>query len=271
MRPEQPQTTFAVVGGKGFVGSAIVRALQAKNASVTIIDQDEYSSAIGQSFDVLINANGNSKKYLSRKDPAGEFKLSVASVSDSLQDFKYGLYVHLSTIDVYADHEHPSANHEDVPIDINQLSPYGLHKRMAEQLVEYYPDQWLIFRMAGFVGPGLWKNSIHDMLSHQPVRVNLDSAYQYLHTADLAEGILRVISQGQRNKIFNITGTGVITLREIAEMIPGYDIETCPTDLPQEHYEVSNERIQSCFVPPTTRSTVRTFISDVLEDKEQIQ
>lgn len=259
------------MGGKGFVGAAIARALQQQNAAVTVIDKDEYASAKGGSFDVLINANGNSKKFLSRKDPAGEFKLSVASVSDSLHDFTYGLYVHLSTIDVYPDHEHPENNHEDVDIDLQRLSPYGLHKRMAEQLVEYYAENWLIFRMAGFVGPGLWKNSIHDMLTHEPVRVHLDSAYQYLHTTALAEGILAVIHAGQRNRVFNITGAGTITLREVAAMIPGYDTTLCPTDAPCEHYEVNNDRIQPFFAPPSTASTVRAFISNVTAGKEPIR
>ena len=182
----ESDTTFAVLGGKGFVGSAIVRELQGRGANVTVIDKDEYADAIGASFDILINANGNSKKYLALKDPASEFELSVSSVAHSLKDFEIGCYVHLSTIDVYHDHSDPGANSEETHINTSLLSPYGMHKYMAEQLVSYYADRWLIFRMAGFVGPGLWKNSIHDMLTHQPIRVHLDSEYQYLHINALA-------------------------------------------------------------------------------------
>lgn len=271
IEPDYTHTSFGVLGGYGFVGSAIVRALEKRGAAVCAIGKADYLDVRGQHFDVLINANGNSKKYLSRKDPAGEFKLSVASVADSLQDFSYDLYVHLSTIDVYPDHEHPSENDENAVIDVSQLSPYGFHKRMAEQLVQYYACNWLIFRMAGFVGPGLWKNSIYDMLTHQPLRVNLDSEYQYLHTDALATGILQVVHQKQRNQIFNMTGSGVITLREIAEMIPGYDCSAGPSDVQKEHYEVNNARIQPFFATPSTRSIVHAFVADVLAGRERIR
>jgi len=262
--------TFAVLGGKGFVGSAIVRELQHHGNRVTVIDKDEYRDCVGDAFDVLINANGNSKKYLAAKDPAREFDLSVASVAHSLQDFKCGVYVHLSTIDVYPDHANPAANDEKTVIDTSLLSPYGMHKYLAEQLVRYYADNWLIFRMAGFVGPKLWKNSIYDMLTRQPLRVNLDSEYQYLHTSDLAKGIVSVIEQYETKEIFNIAGDGVISLREIAEMIPGYDKSRCPTDVSPERYEVNIEKISKLINLPKTSATVRTFIQNVMAGKESI-
>lgn len=262
---------FAVIGGKGFVGSAIVRALQARDADVTVIDKDEYADCVGQSFDILINANGNSKKYLSRKEPANEFDLSVRSVMRSLHDFQYGLYVHLSTIDVYPDHENPANNHENVPIDVKQLSPYGLHKYMAEELVRYYAPRWFVFRMAGFVGPGLWKNSIYDLLTGTPLRVNLDSAYQYLHTSQLAQGILDTIERAPEGQTFNITGNGVVKLRDIAALVPDQPATVLDANVPAEHYEVNLEKISKWVDLPQTRDAVAAFIEGVQSGKETIR
>lgn len=267
----QTGISYAVLGGKGFVGSAIVRELQARQAQVTVIDREEYEKEKGTSYDIFINANGNSRKFLSAREPALEFDLSVSSVAHSLQDFEYSRYIHLSTIDVYPDHENPDNNTEDAVINPLQLSPYGLHKSMAEQLVRYYANDWLIFRMAGFVGPGLWKNSIYDMLKHQPLHVHPDSAYQYIHCRDLARTVLDMATRNVTGEIFNVAGVGTITLRECAEMIPGYNADACPDHAHPERYEVNTEKIRRYRKIPETRDTVQSFISQVLEDKESIQ
>ncbi len=264
-------TTYAVLGGKGFVGSAIVAELESRGHEVTAIDIDEYAENVGKTFDVLINANGNSKKYLAKQDPAKEFDLSVRSVANALQDFTFGLYVHLSTVDVYVDHTNPANNTEDAQIDAHALSPYGLHKYMAEQLARYYPEKWLVFRMAGFVGPGLWKNSIYDLIKGESLRVNPDSGYQYLHTRDLARIVLDIAASGAQGEIFNVAGDGVISLTEIAGMIPDCAINTVKQDIPKEHYEISIEKIKLYAAPPPTRQTVSEFIQAVLDGKESLR
>lgn len=259
-------TSVIVLGGKGFVGSAIAAAAAEQGLDLRVVDKDEYEGAVGAACDLLINANGNSKKFLGMQDPRLEFDLSVRSVLRSLHDFRAARYVFLSTIDVYPRVSDPADNAETAVIDPQRLSPYGFHKHLAEQLVRRYAPRWLIFRMAGFVGRGLWKNSIHDLLHGRPLRVHPDSAYQYLDTRDLARLVLHVAAQPVENEIFNIAGDGVITLREIAAGIPGCVLPPEAERLPRERYEVNLAKLKAWATPPPTRATVRRFLAEIRRD-----
>ena len=255
-----PATTCLVLGGKGFVGSALVAEGRTRGYRVIVVDKDDYEGAMGTPCDVLINANGNSKKFLAREDPALEFDLSVRSVLRSLHDFKALRYVHLSTMDVYPDVADPALNREDVAIDSTRQSPYGFHKYLAEQIVRRYAPHWLVFRMAGFVGPGLWKNSIFDLLNGQPLRVHPDSAYQYLHTSDLARAVFSVMETGADREVFNVTGRGLMSLGDIAALIPGCRPDPAWNSLPRERYELNIDKISRLYAVPPTVETIRRFV-----------
>jgi nucleoside-diphosphate-sugar epimerase len=251
-----------VLGGKGFVGSALVAEARRRGYRTTVVDQAEYAGAVGTACDLLINANGNSKKFLAAKDPKLEFDLSVRSVAHSLQDFKAGRYVFLSSMDVCYPHVcRPEENAEDSSLDVAQQSPYGFHKALAEQLVRFYAREGLIFRMAGFVGQGLWKNSIHDLLTGQPLRVHPDSSYQYLDTAVLARIVLDLAVNAEvHNETFNIAGEGLVSLREVAGWIPGCQLDPAWESLPLERYELNTAKLRRWSPLPPTRDAVRAFV-----------
>ena len=258
--------TCLVLGGKGFVGSAIVAAVRQRGYRTTVVDQDEYAAAVGTACDLLINANGNSKKFLAAKDPKLEFDLSVRSVLRSLHDFKAGRYIFLSSMDVYFPHVcEPGENVETASLDVAQQSPYGFHKSVAEELVRFYAPDWLIFRMAGFIGRGLWKNSIHDLLTGQPLRVHPDSSYQYLDTAELARVVLDMAEKTDvRKEIFNIAGAGLVSLREVAGWIPGCRLDPAWDALPLERYELNTAKLRRWARLPPTRAAVQLFVQEWL-------
>jgi nucleoside-diphosphate-sugar epimerase len=258
-------------GGKGFVGSAIVSEARQRGYRTVVVDKEEYASAIGTSCDLLINANGNSRKYLAAKDPGQEFDLSVRSVLRSLHDFKAGHYVYLSTIDVYPNHEDPEKNTEDTPIDEKALSPYGFHKHLSEKIVRYYASRWTIVRMGGFVGPGLWKNSIYDLLTGANLKAHPDSVYQYLHTADLARRLFDLVASTPSQEIWNISGAGLVSLRDVASWIPNAKLPAEDSLLSREHYEINTRKIEARVPLPRSVDTVKKFVQDVQSGRERIQ
>ncbi|MFH1969912.1 MAG: NAD-dependent epimerase/dehydratase family protein [Verrucomicrobiota bacterium] len=259
---------IVVLGGKGFVGTAIVAAARRQGRDVVAIDLAEYQASIGMACRVLINANGNSKKYLADKDPELEFDASVRSVFHALHDFRFDLYVQLSTIDVYADKGNPTLNSEQAPIDPMRISRYGHHKWLAEQLVRFNARSWLIVRMGGFVGPGLKKNPIYDILKGLPLRVHPDSCYQYQHSADLARIVLALVDRQLSGETFNVAGDGVISLREVAAMVPGCNIEHFVPGALVERCDVNIEKIRKLCPVSKTREVVAGFIKDVLAGQE---
>lgn len=263
------QKTCVVLGAGGFIGSAVVAEAERRGFRTVGITRQNYEQHKGTVCDLLVNANGNSKKFLARENPPLDFDLSVRSVHQSLFDFPAAMYVHLSTIDVYSNVTDPAQNHEDAVIDTAKLSPYGFHKLLAEQLVRRYARRWLILRMGGFVGPGLRKNSIYDLLKGAQLRVHPDSAYQYLDSRFLAALAFDLPARGLSGDTVNCAGTGLISVRDIAALIPGAQVPPPPASAP-ERYEVNTAKLRGLVDVPATRDTVSGFIARVLAGQEQL-
>lgn len=256
-----------VIGGHGFVGQGIVQEAQALGFEVLVAGRDTYDAFKGQPCDVLINANGNSRKFLARQDPALDFDLSVRSVQRSLTDFTARHYVFLSSIDVYPNVSDPAANNEEVAIQSDLLSPYGFHKYLAEQLVRYHRPDALILRMGGFVGPGLWKNPIFDLLTGAELRVHPDSAFQYLQTRDLGQILFALLAAQPRGGIFNVAGDGLVILRELADRIPQSPLPAAANELEVQRYDICIDKLKQQVEVPRSQDTVNTFIHEVLEGR----
>lgn len=259
-----------ILGGYGFLGSALAVEAAQRGWDLVRVNQAGYKDCVGMDCDLLINADGNSKKYLADEDPNLDFDLSVRSVALSLHDFHPGLYVYLSSIDVYSNKSNPAHNHEESPVETARLSRYGFHKFLAEELVRHNAKTWLILRLGGFVGPGLKKNSIYDMLKKQPIRVHPDSRYQYLDTRVMASIVFQLAESGLINTIFNLTGEGTVTIREIAGLISGQPLADAPVDKPPEHYEINISKIKAKYTLPSSRETVKRFVRDALSGAVQL-
>ena len=182
--------TCLVVGAKGFIGSAIAAEAAARGYALTAVDLKNYAECRGTEAELLINAAGNSRKFIDDQDPVRGFELSVTSVMNALRDFRYGVYVQLSSGAIYPREDDPRLNREDAPLPPADMSRYGFHKWLAEQLVRHYAPRHLILRLGGFVGPGLRKNAVYDLLAGRPLFVHPDSEFQYMDVRDLARAVL---------------------------------------------------------------------------------
>ena len=206
-----------ILGGNGFVGSAYARLLASLGVEHTLITRDNYAALIGAECDVLINANGNSKKFLANRDPKAEFEASVSSVVASLADFKAAKYVYLSTGDVYPQQHSPEVTREDQALDTRAMSRYGLHKYLAEQYVRAAHPNWLVFRMGGFVGPGMKKNAIFDILNGPQIWLAPDSELQFISTDAAARLVWGLASSDLNNETINLGARGVVRVGDIRD------------------------------------------------------
>ena len=82
---------IGIIGGNGFVGSAFVRHCQRVGLAHVVIDRENYAAMVGRKWDVLVNANGNSKKFLASEKPLEEFDASVRSVPQELAGLPHTL------------------------------------------------------------------------------------------------------------------------------------------------------------------------------------
>ncbi len=252
---------FFIIGGNGFVGSAFARYCKINKLAYQIITRENYADYVGQSCDVLINANGNSKKFLGADDPKREFLESVVSVRNSLVDFKFKRYIFLSTSDIYPDCSSSALTDEAIRPNIAAQSPYGFHKYIAEQCVQHSADEWLILRQGGFVGAGLKKNAVFDALYGEKLWVHADSRFQFINTDESAACIMQLIQQGVSKEVFNVTAQGTISARDIMAMagrsIP-YNEAASPVV-----YEISTAKIAQYIDLPDSYETVAEFIKSI--------
>ncbi len=251
-----------ILGGHGLVGSAFARVCERSGKQFSIIDRLNYKDHMGGRCDLFVNANGNSRKPLAKSDPLADFDASVRSVRASLVDFRHETYIHLSSCDVYPDCSAPQVTMEDQPLDPALQSPYGCHKFLAEQCVRHAANDWIIFRLGGFVGPGLKKNAIFDILNGGPLWLQPESALQFLHTEDAARIMLDLADRGISREVLNLCGDGLVRLSEVMEWVDN-DIPVKPQS-PLVRYEVSLNKISRLTTIPDTRATVRGFVQTEL-------
>ncbi|MFQ5879134.1 MAG: NAD-dependent epimerase/dehydratase family protein [Dehalococcoidia bacterium] len=254
-----------VIGANGFLGSAFVRLCQRWGIGCVAVTRDNYQQHQGQPADVVINADGNSKKYLAATDPIADLELSVASTLHICLDFPAGIHVFCSSVDVYNDVSDPAANAESAAIVPERLSNYGFHKYLAEQVVRKYAPSWLIVRLGGMVGPGLKKNPVFDVLCGRRLWVHPDSRYQYISTDDVASIVLALVQQGYEREVFNVCGDGLVSVRQVLAMVGR---EPQPSDLAPELYNVNIDKIKSVLPVPRTVATAATFVKAFREARE---
>jgi nucleoside-diphosphate-sugar epimerase len=245
-----------VIGGKGFVGSAVVRACERNGEECEIITHDTIKDFTGTECDILINANGNSKKFMSERDPLWDFDASVRSVRASLENIKFLKYVHLSSCDVYPDCSSPETTREDQLLDVTKQSAYGFHKYLAELCVMRHAKNWLIFRMGGFVGQGLKKNAIYDILQGGPLWLNPESELQFINVDEAADIIVAMaLDKTTSGEIYNLCGNGVIKLSDVLS-VAGRDVEV-KAEAPKVKYEVSiTKLLQETNVTKTEQAVI---------------
>ena len=252
---------IVVLGGRGFVGSAFARLFDRRGIPHALVGREDQPASV-QGCDVLVNAAGNSVKYLADRDPSADFSRSVSLAVSASQAFRPRLHVLLSSVDVYANLERPESTTEDTPLDAMQTSMYGFHKQLAELCVKRHNASWLIVRLAGMVGPGLRKNPVFDILNGQPVRIHPDSQYQFMSTDDVAEVVWDLVERGAKDTIYNVCGRGVIAPRQIA-VLAGRPLAVHPDAerTKPRIVDVSIDRISTIREMPSTHGTVERFVT----------
>ena len=257
-----------LVGGNGFVGSAYARLFTRLGIEYAVIGRRNAEQYRGKACDLLINANGNSKKYLADREPLRDFDDSVASVARSLDWFHAERYVLLSSGDVYPDTTSPARTAEDQVLDPSRQSRYGLHKYLAEILVRGSHPRHLVVRMGGFVGPGLLKNAIFDMMTGQTLWLHPDSELQFIQTDTAAEIVYRLVASGVENQAVNLGATGRLRLSDAYERIGS--TSPLPETAPRIVYELDLSRLAKLYGSPLPNSSdeVLRYIDSVRNSRE---
>ncbi len=234
---------IAIIGASGMLGNDLYDYLS-QTFDVTGITRENYQEFIGKKFNVLINANGNSRRFWANQNPKEDYIASVKSVINSLNDFKFDYYIFISSSDVYPDHGNPANNTELTIINEKKLEPYGLHKFQAENYINKLPS-YLILRCSAILGKKLKKGIIYDLKNKQELFVTKESYIQFITTTAIAEIIEYMILNNIKNEIYNCGGIGHIKVEEIAIILNEPLI--IKTNAQKQEYEMNVNKLHTIY------------------------
>ena len=247
--------TCLVIGGRGFVGSAIAAHAAERGMRVTTVGRSDYRDIVGQRFDLVLFSAGNARRYLAERDPAADLDANVGAVYRAIADFSCERFVLVSTVDVYADPSCIDNTRESAAIDPKSLATYGFHKRLAELVTMRRAPGWLIVRLGQMVGPGLSKGPVFDALKGEPLRVSPASRYPFLRTSTVAVLTFALLDGGAREALFNVCGDESVALEDVLPKLP----DALP-NAPVETYRVDVSALASRVPVPSTADELRRFL-----------
>jgi UDP-glucose 4-epimerase len=183
------KNTVLITGGFGFLGRAIARKFKQLDFRVIGIGRGHWppEEALSRGFDVWLNAGvtlsslmtlkeefslvvhcaGNGSVGYSVTNPLQDFYKTVQSTADLLEYMRLtaseALLIYPSSAGVYGAKDDAPIKEVDA---LNPISPYGFHKRMAEELLASYSRSYAVkvavVRFFSIYGPGLTKQLLWD-------------------------------------------------------------------------------------------------------------
>lgn len=255
---QSPINSIGVLGGKGMLGSDLVRFL-GERYETHAIDRDNYDAYRGRRFDALVNANGNSRRFWANEHPLEDFEASTVSVYRSIADFAFDTYIYISSSDVYADHSGPATTEENGAIEFARLEPYGFHKAVSELVVRVRVPRWLILRSSLILGSNLKKGPFYDTLNGTPLFISADSRLQAISTRDAARAIDALVGSPRRNEIFNMGGRGTFPFDNLGELA-GVPV-AFQKDAKRQIYEMNVEKLNALVPLRTSEEYAKEFLN----------
>ncbi|SDB21941.1 dTDP-glucose 4,6-dehydratase/UDP-glucose 4-epimerase [Flavobacteriaceae bacterium MAR_2010_188] len=227
-----------IIGSKGFIGSHCTRFFKKKyqvwecdvvtdyvedNYFIIDASSSDYNEIFEQyDFDLCINCSGAASVPDSIKHPQRDFNLNVVNVAkqlEAIRKFRPNCkYINLSSAAVYG-------NPNYLPIDeshpLSPISPYGVHKKMSEELCsEYYNNfgiKTVSLRIFSAYGNGLYKQLFYDLYKKTQTYDKISlfgtgrESRDFIHVSDIVKAIeIVMLNSNFQNEVYNI-GSGVET------------------------------------------------------------
>ncbi len=206
----------AVVGAKGFLGSALVHALSSSSEHVLIaVTRENYAEKQKEEFDVLINCAMPSARFWAKQNPEKDFVETVEKTAKLLYGWQFKKFVQVSTVSARC-----------------QLDTvYGRHKAAAEKLCDF--DGHLIVRFGSLYSKEMKKGVLIDLMQNKMVFVDGESRYCFAHVDFAAKWIADNL---HRSGIIEVGGRNAVALKEVATHVKSTSVFEGMLD----HQEVQN-------------------------------
>lgn len=236
-----------VIGSKGFIGSHCVDFFSRENEVwgcdvlmdynspryifMESVDSDFQEIFLKRHFDVCINCSGAASVPFSLESPYHDFQLNTLNVYKILEAIRKHnadcKYISMSSAAVYGNPEHLPVSETDKQ---NPVSPYGIHKQIAEQICCEFSRFWSVktccIRIFSAYGPRLTKQLLWDISQKavQNERVELfgtgNETRDFIYATDVVEVIDTIIRKSHFNgDIVNAANGQQVSIADIAHVM----------------------------------------------------
>lgn len=243
-----------VTGGFGFLGRAVAACFKKRGARVVGVGRGHWALeeaqrrgfdgwlnasvtldsllTLGESFDCIVHCAGNGSVGYSLSHPLQDFQKTVHSTADLLEFIRLrcprAAVVYPSSAGVYGSKSDAPIREDD---ELNPISPYGFHKRIAEQLLESYSRTYgvrvTIIRFFSIYGAGLTKQLLWD--AGTKLRAARggpaefwgtgDETRDWINSADAAELVAAVADPADGFRILNGASGERCTVRDTLQQL----------------------------------------------------
>tara|TARA_B100002052_G_C15875865_1_gene596910 strand:- start:530 stop:1225 length:696 start_codon:yes stop_codon:yes gene_type:complete len=220
------EKNIALIGYKGFVGSAIARKFKTRDIEFVGVDRSNFEKISEREFGIIINSAMPSKRFWAKNNPLDDFQSTVMLTAKLFYNWNYDKLVQISSVSARCQLNHV----------------YGKNKKCAEELVLTEQNN-LIIRLGAMYGAGLDKGALFDIINDKMVYVSEKSKYNFIDVDAAADLIIDNI---EYSGIKEIGAKDEISLKEIAKKFNkkgsfSGEIEYQNTIDPEPNYPSSSE------------------------------
>jgi nucleoside-diphosphate-sugar epimerase len=210
-----------VLGGSGFIGSAVVKKLEQTGAEYSAPGRDEILR--GPLGDVIY-CIGLTADFRSR--PFETVEAHVCHLLRVLRDCEFNSLVYLSSARVYQNQRAPAR--EEDPIQVNSLDPndlYNISKIMGESLALASGKKIRVVRLSNVYGDDFTSRNflpslVREAISKRKLTVRSapEAEKDYVGIQDVVEGLLK-IAAGAGQSIYNLASGMNVSNRALIQKI----------------------------------------------------
>ena len=217
---------FTVLGGRGYVGSHLIRYLQANGASCDVPERDD-RSFLARRHNHIVYCIGLTADYQSR--PFDTVEAHTSLFSEVLRQGQFESLIYLSSTRLYdsgGGHTQESADLVLNPTDPRHI--YDLSKALGEALCasagrkRAHAARLSCVYSDDLSGPGFLDTLIRRALSETRIVIDtrLDSARDYVHIDDVCRALVAIAKHGHR-PIYNVASGVNVSNGELFDLIAG--------------------------------------------------
>jgi len=248
------QKTVLITGGFGFLGRAVASRFKRDGHRVIGIGRGRWAPqeaaargfdawldagvslsslmTLHERFDLVLHCAGNGSVGYSLTNPLQDFYKTVQGTADLLEYLRLtkspALLVYPSSAGVYGAKPDTPIKETDA---LNPISPYGYHKKIAEDLLASYSRSYgtrvAIIRFFSIYGPGLTKQLLWDASAKLRSAKNGPAVFwgsgeetrDWISSEDAAELVAAVSHSAERLVVLNGASGQRVTVKETLTLL----------------------------------------------------